>query len=227
MGSLSDDMGNMCLDDDVDLSSISVNTTLGAIPKVISVTNQKPSPSADSATPQTPPTAKKQQRKKNRKDRRRSDLDSGGDSAGVKPSQQMSKVERRRAAGGSGVQRSNSERKVGPVTPDVSSLLFKSNSSISVNTGIKNLPDSFFSDRLPEEIEEDEIREKSEKDQKKRKRKKQKRKQTSTEEEDEKQASEKENIEEDTLNDKLIDDDPGEEIITHYGDEQCVVSLKY
>ena len=226
MGSLSDDMGNMCLDDGVDLSSISVNTTLGAIPKVISVTNQKPSPSADLATPQTPPTAKNQQRKKNRKDRRRSDLDSGGDFAGVKPPQQMSKVERLRAAGGSGVQRSNSERKVGPVTPDVSSLLFKSNSSISVNTGIKNLPDSFFSDRLPEEIEEDEIREKSVKDQKKRKRKKQKRKQTSTEEEDEKQASEKENIEEDILNDKLIDDDPGEEIITHYGDEQCVVSLK-
>ena len=60
------------------------------------------------------------------------------------------------------------------------------------------------------------------KDQKKRRRKKQKRKQTSTEE-DEKQGSERENFE-DKLNDKLIDDGPGEEIITHYGDEQCVVS---
>lgn len=222
MGSLSDGIDNLCLDDDV--SSI----TLGAIPKVISVTTQKPSPLADQATPQTPPTAKKQQRKKNRKDRRRSDHDSGGDSAGPKPPQQMSKVEKLRVAGGSGVQRSNSERKVdpGPLSPDVSSLLFKSNTSISVNTGIKNLPDSFFSDRLPEEIEEDEIREKSEKDQKKRKRKKQKRKQTSTEEEDEKQVSEKENTEEDILNDKLIDDDPGEEIITHYGDEQCVYNWR-
>ena len=74
------------------------------------------------------------------------------------------------------------------MTADVPSILFKSNSSISVNTGIKNLPDSFFSDRLPEEIEEAEIREKSDKDQKKRKRKKPKRKQTSTEEDDEKQA---------------------------------------
>ena len=46
----------------------------------------------------------------------------------------------------------------------------------------------------------------------------------STEEDDEKQVSEREHIEDDTLNDKLIDDDPGEEIITHYGDEQCVVS---
>ena len=136
----------------------------------------------------------------------------------------MSKVEKLRAAGGGGGAQGNIDKKA-PVTSDMSSILFESNSSISVNTGIKNLPDSFFSDRLPEEIEEDETREKSEKDQKKRKRKKPKRKQTSTEEEeDEKQLSERENIGDDKLNDKLIDDGPGEEIITQYGDEQCVVS---
>ena len=224
MGSISDGIDNLCLDDDVDLSSVSVNTFLGAIPKVNPVTTKHSTPPTESATPQTPTASKKQQRKKNRKDRRRSDIDSGRDSAGEKPSQPMSKVERLRLATGGGVQRSNSDRKAAPVNPDVSSLLFKSNSSISVNTGIKNLPESFFSDRLPEEIEEDEIREKSEKDQKKRKRRKQKRKQTSTEEEEDRTVSEKENIAEDILNDKLIDDDPGEEIITHFGDEQCVVS---
>ena len=223
MGSISDDIENLCLDDDdIDLSSVSVNPTLGAIPKVNTIPNKKPSPPKDFASSQTPPTSRKQQRKKNRKDRRRPDPDSGCDSGGTKLPQ-MSKVEKLRLGregGGGGVQRSNSDRKAAP--PDVTSLLFKSNSSISVNTGIKNLPDSFFSDRLPEEIEADEIKDKSEKDQKKRRRKKQKRKQTSTEE-DEKQGSEKENFE-DKLNDKLIDDGPGEEIITHYGDEQCVVS---
>ena len=224
MGSISDGIDNLCLDDDVDLSSVSVNTLLGAIPKANHVTTNKPSTAADLASPMEPPASKKQQRKKNRKDRRRSDVDSGGDSAGSKPPQSMSKVEKLRAAGGGGAH-SKSERRPAPlVTTDVPSILFKSNSSISVNTGIKNLPDSFFSDRLPEEIEEKEIREKSDKDQKKRKRKKPKRKQTSTEEDDEKQVSEREHIEDDTLNDKLIDDDPGEEIITHYGDEQCVVS---
>ena len=224
MGSISDGIDNLCLDDEVDLSSVSVNTLLGAIPKVNHVTTKQPSPPPDlAATPQSPTASKKHQRKKNRKDRRRSALDSSGDSA--KPPQQMSKVEKLRAAGGGGGAQSNSDKKAAPVTSDEPSILFKSNSSISVNTGIKNLPDSFFSDRLPEEIEEDELREKSERDQKKRKRKKTKRKQTSTEEEDEeKQVSEIENIEEDKLNDKLIDDGPGEEIITHYGDEKCVVS---
>ena len=227
MGSISDGIDNLCLDDDVDLSSVSVNTLLGAIPKANHVTTNKPSTPADLASPMEPPASKKQQRKKNRKDRRRSDLDSGGDSAGLKPSQSMSKVEKLRAAGGGGAQSKSDRKPAPPVTADVPSILFKSNSSISVSTGIKNLPDSFFSDRLPEEIEEEENREKSDKDQKKRKRKKPKRKQTSTEEDDEKQVSEREHIEDDILNDKLIDDDPGEEIITHYGDEQCVVSIKY
>ena len=58
-------------------------------------------------------------------------------------------------------------------------------------------------------------------DLKKRRRRRQKRKQSSTEEEDKLSP---ENIEEDNLNDKLIDDDPGEEIVTNFGDEQCVVS---
>ena len=85
-----------------------------------------------------------------------------------------------------------------------------------------------YSDKLPEEIEaEFEERSKSEtKDNsKKKKKRKQKRKQISTEEED-KQSSEKENIEEDKLNDKLIDDDVGEEIVTTYGDEQCVYNWR-
>ena len=33
-----------------------------------------------------------------------------------------------------------------------------------------------------------------------------------------------EDIVQEKLNDKLIDDDPGEEIVTKFGDEQCVVS---
>ena len=75
----------------------------------------------------------------------------------------MSKIEKLRAERGEkdtgerGLQRSLSDRRmptasldassassIGAATPDVASLLFKSTSSISVNTGIKNLPESFF-----------------------------------------------------------------------------------
>merc|ERR1712004_342725 len=108
-------------------------------PKANHVTTNKPSTPADLASPMEPPASKKQQRKKNRKDRRRSDLDSGGDSAGLKPPQSMSKVEKLRAAGGGGAQSKSDRKPVPPVTADVPSILFKSNSGISVSTGIKNL----------------------------------------------------------------------------------------
>ena len=65
MGSISDGIDNLCLDDDVDLSSVSVNTLLGAIPKANHVTTNKSSTAADLASPMEPPSSKKQQRKKN------------------------------------------------------------------------------------------------------------------------------------------------------------------
>ena len=204
---ISEGIENLRLSDQVS-GTEDISHKLGAVPRS----------GAGARRPEEEQQTRKQQKKKNRKDRRRSDVDSAGDSAASGP---ISRLERLRA-----------ERRPEPVqsaasAPDtVTSLLFQSSSSISVNTGIKNLPDSFFSDRLPEELAaEAEEREKVEaKDpQKKRRRRKQKRKQTSTEDED-KQSEEKENIEQpDKLNEKLIDDDVGEEIVTNYGDEQCVV----
>ena len=218
-GNISDGIENLCL---VEERRDDGKATLGAIPKVQTKTRDLPPPSITTPESLSPSVSRKHQKKKNRKDRRRCDQE---DSEASK-SQQMSKVEKLRAE--RGVQRSNSDRKQ-PSSSDndnVAQLLFKSSSSISVNTGIKNLPESFFSDKLPEELQEDtEEKEKGDsKENKKRRRRKQKRKQISTEEED-KQSSEKENIEvEDKLNDKLIDDDVGEEIVTGYGDDQCVVS---
>ena len=90
---------------------------------------------------------------------------------------------------------------------------------------IKNLPDSFFTDNLEveEDLESKALLVTGTKDLKKRRRRRQKRKQSSTEEEAEEKLSPG-NQEEEKLNDKLIDDDPGEQIVTNFGDEKCVVS---
>ena len=147
-----------------------------------------------------------QSRRKNRKDRRRAGLE---DSDQSKPPP-MSRVEKLRA-----------ERQRSRVVTESPVVR-----SVALTTEIKNLPDSFFNDNLVvvEDIETEADLVKERRDLKKRRRRRQKRKQSSTEEEDKLST---ENIEEDNLNhlnDKLIDDDPGEEIVTNFGDEQCVVS---
>ena len=147
----------------------------------------------------------KQSRRRNRKDRRRAGLE---DSANSKPPP-MSRVEKLRA-----------ERQLCSVVTDTSqgSLAVR---SVSLTTEIKNLPDSFFSDNLVGDREAEGSEARDGRDLKKRRRRRQKRKQSSTEDEDKLSS---ENIEEEKLHDKLIDDDPGEEIVTNFGDEQCVVS---
>ena len=151
------------------------------------------------------PGETKQSRRRNRKDRRRAGL--GEDQQGKPPP--LSRVEKLRAEKlrSSGLSGSPVVRAVVP----------------PLTTEIKNLPDSFFADSLVEvediEAEADLVTER--RDLKKRRRRRQKRKQSSTEEEDKLSP---ENIEEEKLDDKLIDDDPGEEIVTNFGDEQCVVS---
>eukprot|EP00091_Calanus_sinicus_P006249 TRINITY_DN16856_c0_g1_i1.p1 TRINITY_DN16856_c0_g1~~TRINITY_DN16856_c0_g1_i1.p1 ORF type:complete len:202 (-),score=67.73 TRINITY_DN16856_c0_g1_i1:699-1280(-) len=126
--------------------------------------------------------------------------------------------------------RSNSDQAIETRLPsaasaEVTELIFQSQKSVSVSTGIRNLPDSFFSDELPEEIKEREGKEKVEaKDNKKRRKGKKRAKQVSTEEED-KKSSDKENTFYE-INEKITDDDVGEEIVTTVGDEQTV-SRKY
>ena len=223
--SIADGIENLCLGDE--LSQV-VASKLGAIPKI----NSKKSPPPPEippikvphlVAPLTPAGLKKQQRKKNRKDRRRS----GNEEEEVlaKP---LSKVEKLRAQG---VQRSNSDQVINEnrlpsaASDEVTELIFKSQSSINVSTGIRNLPDSFFSDELPEEIKAREEREKLDaKDNKKRRKGKKRAKQASTEEED-KKSSDKENTFYE-LNEKITDDDVGEEIVTTVGDQQTVVSFK-
>ena len=146
----------------------------------------------------------KQSRKKNRKDRRRAGLE---DSEQSKPPP-LSRVEKLRAER----QRSS----VGTESPVVRSL--------TLTTEIKNLPDSFFNDNLAvvEDIETEGDLVKERRDLKKRRRRRQKRKQSSTEEEDKLSS---ENIEEENLHDKLLDDDPDEQIVSNFGDQQSVVSF--
>jgi len=223
--SIADGIENLCLGDE--LSQV-VASKLGAIPKI----NSKKSPPPPEippikvphlVAPLTPAGLKKQQRKKNRKDRRRS----GNEEEEVlaKP---LSKVEKLRAQG---VQRSNSDQVINEnrlpsaASDEVTELIFKSQSSINVSTGIRNLPDSFFSDELPEEIKAREEREKLDaKDNKKRRKGKKRAKQASTEEED-KKSSDKENTFYE-LNEKITDDDVGEEIVTTVGDEQTVYNWR-
>ena len=137
-------------------------------------------------------------KKKNRKDRRRCELDSADNKPALR-----SKVQRLRDDRQQQVMDGNREL-------------------VTINTNVKNLPDSFFSDDLSGELLEEAKGEKegeTRKDFKKRKRRRQKRKQISTETEDE-------NFVQDKLNDKLIEDDPGEEIVTNFGDAKCVVSYR-
>ena len=146
-----------------------------------------------------------QSRRKNRKDRRRAGLE---DSDQSKPPP-MSRVEKLRA-----------ERQRCSVGTE-SSQGSLGGRSASLTAEIKNLPDSFFSDNLVGNMETERSEARDSRDLKKRRRRRQKRKQSSTEDEDKLSS---ENIEEEKLHDKLIDDDPGEEIVTNFGDEQCVVS---
>eukprot|EP00090_Calanus_glacialis_P015757 TRINITY_DN24832_c0_g1_i2.p1 TRINITY_DN24832_c0_g1~~TRINITY_DN24832_c0_g1_i2.p1 ORF type:complete len:434 (-),score=139.61 TRINITY_DN24832_c0_g1_i2:119-1420(-) len=222
--SIADGIENMCLGEEL---SLVVASKLGAIPKI----NLKKSPPPPEipppkvphlAAPLTPAGLKRQQKKKNRKDRRRPGNEE--EEAVAKP---MSKVEKLRAQG---VTRSNSDQAIENRLPSASSaevteLIFQSQSSISVSTGIRNLPDSFFSDELPEEIKEREGKEKVEaKDNKKRRKGKKRAKQVSTEEED-KKSSDKENTFYE-INEKITDDDVGEEIVTTVGDEQTVYNWR-
>jgi len=175
------------------------------------------------AAPLTPVGLKKQGRKKNRKDRRRP-----GNEEEEIPPKQMSKVEKLRAEG---LAKSVSDktrvesRLPSATTAEVTELIFQNQSSVSVNTGIRNLPDSFFSDQLPEEIKSREEKEKIEGKDNKRKRKGKKRTKQVTIEEEEKKSSDKENSFFD-INEKLTDDDIGEEIVTSVGDEQTVYNWR-
>jgi len=98
---------------------------------------------------------KRGQRRRNRRDRRR------GPEGEELPPRPLTRVEKLRAQG---VQRSSSEQSVAQSTSstlglpgcDAAALLFKSASSVNVNTGVRNLPESFFADQLPEEEELDE-----------------------------------------------------------------------
>jgi len=222
--SIADGIENLCLGEE--LSQV-VASKLGAIPKI----NPKKSPPPPEipppkvphlAAPLTPAGLKRQQKKKNRKDRRRPGNEE--EEAVAKP---MSKVEKLRAQG---VTRSNSDQAIESRLPSASSaevteLIFQSQNSISVSTGIRNLPDSFFSDELPEEVKEREGKEKVEaKDNKKRRKGKKRAKQVSTEEED-KKSSDKENTFYE-INEKITDDDVGEEIVTTVGDEQTVYNWR-
>jgi len=219
--SIADGIENLCLGDE--LSQV-VASKLGAIPKLHPKKSPPPSEIPPIKVPHlvaplTPAGLKRQQRKKNRKDRRRPGNDD--DEPVTKP---MSKVEKLRAQG---VQKNISdqvvlENRVPAATSDeVTELIFKSQSSINVNTGIRNLPESFFSDELPEEMKTREEKEKGEtKDNKKKRKGKKRAKQASTEEED-KKSSDKENTFYE-LNEKITDDDVGEEIVTTVGDEQTV-----
>ena len=162
------------------------------------------------AVPKDVVTEGKQNRKKNRKDRRRGQVEGSDSNPPVR-----SRVEQLRA---SRQQSTNSQKLTGVSGTPTFPLL-------NLNTAVKNLPDSFFSDDLPEEIhvEEEVEKEKSEgKDFKKKRRRRQKRKQVTVEEEEEDKTVK--SVVQDNLNDLLVDDDPGEEIVTNFGDEKCVVS---
>eukprot|EP00092_Neocalanus_flemingeri_P005600 GFUD01006032.1.p1 GENE.GFUD01006032.1~~GFUD01006032.1.p1 ORF type:complete len:454 (+),score=151.55 GFUD01006032.1:62-1363(+) len=222
--SIADGIENLCLSEELRLV---VASKLGAIPKI----SPKKSPPPEMppikvphlVAPLTPAGLKRQQRKKNRKDRRRS-----GNEEEETLAKPMSKVEKLRAQG---VQRSNSDQAIienrlpSASSDEVTELIFKSQSSINVSTGIRNLPESFFSDELPEEVKAREEREKLDaKDNKKKRKGKKRAKQASTEEED-KKSSDKENTFYE-LNEKITDEDVGEEIVTTVGDEQTVYNWR-
>jgi len=220
--SLADGIEQLCLGDE--LSQV-VATRLGAIPKVTSQSADGPPPPL--ATPGTPQTGQRRQTKRrNRKDRRRPTLD-GEDSPETKPV--VSRVSKLRAAaeGTKGVQRSSSDVGFGDVSvseasSEITEQIFKSQSSINIATGVRNLPDSFFNDELPDDTP---VKKEGKGDKRRRKGKKRPNKQASTEEDDKKGSSDKENNVDD-LKDKLFDDDIGEDIVTNVGDEHAVYNWR-
>jgi len=202
MGDLADGIQHLCLGEEL---TQAVAVRLGAIPKTL---QDEGIPTCEGVTEQRRP-----QKKRNRKDRRRNDEENG-------VNKQLSRVEKLRAEGGGGVQRSNSDlsEKSNRLPTDdmdmVTDMIFKSQSSVNINTGVRNLPDSFFN----EESNEVTLSKKEEKT-KKRKGKKRSNKPVSPEEED-KKGSDKENYFA-SVNDKMIDDEDGA-----MGDEQAVYNWR-
>jgi len=211
MGDLADGIQQLCLGEEL---TKTVAVRLGAIPK----TSQDDGMSTCEGTG----GQKRPQKKRNRKDRRRNDEENG-------ENKQPSRVEKLRAEGG-GVQRSNSDlgeknnRLPSEDMDMVTDMIFKSQSSVNINTGVRNLPDSFFND----ESKEVTLSKKEEKT-KKRKGKKRSNKPVSQEDE-EKKGSDKENYFA-SVNDKMIDDEMGDEQavynwrnVTRNGDiKKCVL----
>lgn len=171
--SIADGISHLCLGEELEAVVASrLGVPGGAVPGG-AVPRQKPTPPpADSpmVTPSSTPGLRRSQRRRNRKDRRR-----GVEGEEELPPKPLTKVEKLRAQG---VSRSSSLRE--PVTgaetaeaaEAAATLLFKSQSSVSIATGVKNLPDSFFSEDLPEEIEEREGKEEKGKRRKAKKRSK-------------------------------------------------------
>lgn len=176
-----------------------------------------PKPQAKNGNVPTPAMAKKQ-RRRNRKDKRKND-----DGSEVK------------AVEGQGVERSQSEISLDDMSRLPESAIngfhkevFKSHSSVNIATGVKNLPDSFFSDELPEEIKEREEKEKAEAKGGKGKRKRlgKRAKQASAEEED-KKSSDKENEKVEDIEDTVeVDDEDPEPVEGLEGDEGTVYNWR-
>ncbi|XP_023332091.1 uncharacterized protein LOC111704170 [Eurytemora carolleeae] len=171
------------------------------------ITSETACNKAASSSPPTPANSRKQQ-KKNRKDRRRGN---GGDDCGI----QASRAEKLRH----GVERSNSahcvasSRLPSQSSEEISQLLFKSQTSINLNAGLQNLPDSFFSDELPEDIK---IPEPNRKEKKKRKGKKKEGKK----QDEEKRKEEAEDEEKKGEEDVKVHEGPLEDVVEYSLDEQ-------
>lgn len=235
---------NLCLGDD--LAEI-VASRLGAVPKTPikkAVAPPVVTKGPNLASPQIPTTKgpglpkaevkntgikngtvpaaalNKKQRRRNRKDKRKND-----DGTEVK------------AVEGQGVERSQSDLSLANMCGLPESAVngfhkevFKSHSSVNIATGVKNLPDSFFSDELPEEIKEREEKEKEKEEAKggkgKRKRLGKRAKQASAEEED-KKSSDKENEKAEEAEDVgEVDDEDPEPVAGLEGDEGTVYNWR-
>jgi len=147
--SIAEGIEQLCLGEE--LTAV-VASRLGAVPRSATVPSPAESPLA-TPSPGGTPSLKRGQRRRNRRDRRR------GPEGEELPPRPLTRVEKLRAQG---VQRSSSEQSVPQMSTsstlglagcDAAALLFKSQSSVSVNTGVRNLPESFFSDQLPEDEE--------------------------------------------------------------------------
>ena len=225
---------NLCLGDDL---AEAVASKLGAVPKTTvkppvtavqnNVKNGGVVPKTNGTTAAVPPVGPRQtgpttamakrQKRKNRKDRRkRGDEEPGEGADGV----------RRSASDAALIDTNGLSSKNIAGNEEIHKEIFKSHSSVNVATGVRNLPDSFFSDELPEEREEREQREKSEAKLSKGKRKRlgKRGKQASAEDED-KKSSDKEN---ETVNKveeaESVDDEDPEPVQGLDGDEGTVVT---